>query len=825
LSLLQTFLPGACCRLRRIYWGLFLTTLATLGFELLLTRLFSVVTWYHFALMAISIAMFGATAGAISVFLRPSAFTLEKTRRKMAVCALMFAATMIVALLVVAWTPFSAEATSGVGSARVTAWGVTKLALIYVVVSVPFFFSGIIVTLALTRFPDHVNRLYGVDLLGAALGCLALIVLLQATDGPTTGFAFSAMAALAGAFFSAAAAGRGLGALAMGVSVLLGVFTVGHGIAARKQHPMIRIRYSKGEREAPAMYEKWNAFSRIRVEGDPKELGPPTGWGMSSRYKGDPVHQLMLRIDGGAGTPLMEFNGDLGKLEYLKYDIINLAQYLRTGGNTAAIGAGGGRDLLSAMLFGQKHVTGIEINGSIIKAVTRIFGDFTGHLDRLSSATLVNDEARSYITRSRQKFDIIQISLIDTWAASSAGAYVLTENSLYTVEAWKTFLEHLTPGGILTVSRWYNKLGPTEAYRTVGLAAEALRQIGQQDPRSHILVARTVDDSPGKLGVCVGTVCVSNKPFAQEDVQKFEAVCKQMGFKLVLTPDFAEDAIFNSVSRGDFVSAARQTRLKITPPTDDSPFFFHFIKLRDVFRPSTWRNEFFTFNLRAVVVLGVLLLIVTVLTVACIFLPLWLAGRGSLEGWRPAVPLLYFASIGMGFMMVEISQMQRLIVFLGHPIYGLSVVLFVILSAAGVGSLAASKLQRGIGLVGTTVLILVALVAFGLAAPAVLQVFREASTPVRILTAALLLAPVAFCLGLAFPAGMRLAQARTPAATAWLWGVNGATSVLASVLAVALGIFAGITATFWIGAGFYLLAAMLCAVMSRQLLITGLTRP
>jgi hypothetical protein len=173
-------------------------------------------------------------------------------------------------------------------------------------------------------------------------------------------------------------------------------------------------------------------------------------------------------------------------------------------------------------------------------------------------------------------------------------------------------------------------------------------------------------------------------------------------------------------------------------------------------------------------------------------------------------------------MMVEISQMQRLIVFLGHPIYGLSVVLFVILSAAGLGSLAAGKLQRVLGLVGTTIAILVALIAFGLLAPHVLQNFREASTPVRISIAALLLAPVAFCLGLAFPAGMRLAQARTPAATAWLWGVNGATSVFASVLAVALGIFAGITATFWIGVGFYLLAVILCAAMNRALSMPGL---
>jgi hypothetical protein len=180
------------------------------------------------------------------------------------------------------------------------------------------------------------------------------------------------------------------------------------------------------------------------------------------------------------------------------------------------------------------------------------------------------------------------------------------------------------------------------------------------------------------------------------------------------------------------------------------------------------------------------------------------------------MPLGYFASIGMGFMLVEISQMQRLIVFLGHPTYGLSVVLFVILSAAGLGSLAYPTVRRTIGASGSLIALLVAVVAFGILAPALLHHFREASTPIRISVAAISLAPVAFCLGFAFPAGMQLAHESRPAATAWLWGVNGATSVLASVLAVALAIFAGISATYWSGVGIYVIAFLLCTRMVRQ---------
>ena len=178
-------------------------------------------------------------------------------------------------------------------------------------------------------------------------------------------------------------------------------------------------------------------------------------------------------------------------LEHLKYDVTNIAHYLTHQGRVFVIGAGGGRDVLSALVFGQERVVAVEMNGAIIDAVNGVFGDVTGHLDRHPKVRFVNDEARSYLARSSDQFDLIQISLIDTWAATAAGALVLSENTLYTTEAWKLFFNRLTSDGILSVSRWYGRPVPAEMYRVAALASDTLRRLGVAQPRSHLMVVVT----------------------------------------------------------------------------------------------------------------------------------------------------------------------------------------------------------------------------------------------------------------------------------------------------------------------------------------------
>ena len=258
----------------------------------------------------------------------------------------------------------------------------------------------------------------------------------------------------------------------------------------------------------------------------------------------------------------------------------NLAHYVRPNSDVLVVGVGGGRDILSALAFDQKSVTGVEINDQILHAINVVYGDFTGHLDRNPRVTFANDEARSYIARSKKHYDIIQLSLTDTWAASAAGAYALSENSLYTVDAWDTFMDHLNANGVLTVSRWYYPAEPAEAYRLATLAMQSLRDRGVENPRDHIFMAK----GPSANGISAATILVSPSPFTSQDIATLQKITDQMKFELVLTPTFAIDSVFGGIAEAKDVNAfAAGYHVNIAPPTDDKPFFFQMIRLGDLF--------------------------------------------------------------------------------------------------------------------------------------------------------------------------------------------------------------------------------------------------
>jgi hypothetical protein len=300
---------------------------------------------------------------------------------------------------------------------------------------------------------------------------------------------------------------------------------------------------------------------------------------------------------------------------------------------------------------------------------------------------------------------------------------------------------------------------------------------------------------------------VCRSAFSDGDLDALERLAHEMRFEVVLTPRFALDPVFERLASGrELEAAAAELPINVAPPTDDSPFFFHMLRLRDIFRPERRDQGTVTFNMEAVSTLGRLLITVVGLTLLCIVVPLVLtADRTPLRG--AAHHFVYFAGIGLGFMLVEISQMQRLVVFLGHPTYGLSVVLFTLLLSSGLGSWSTSRIG-GSDLTASMVLVglLVLLVAFGFATPSLLQTFAASATAVRIAIAVAMLFPLGLVMGTAFPIGMRAAAARAPALAPWLWGINGATSVCASVLAVAVALTAGISASYWTGAACYTMA-------------------
>jgi hypothetical protein len=800
------------------YAGLFLVTLSTLMNEIVLTRIFSVTMWYHFAFVAISVALFGLTVGALMVYLGPQRFRDDAVPTRLWVFSLLFAVTLAVCFVTQLSIPFDPKPNV------VSAWSVL---LTCAVISVPFVCSGVVVCLALTRFPAQTNRLYATDLVGAALGCILVVTFFAYLDGPSLVIAIGALAAVGSLCFALdAGSRRGVAAaasvaLVLGGSALLNAYLHDHG------HPLLRIVWAKGEADPGHEYVKWNAFSRVTVDKFADVPVVPAGVGLSDTLPDDvhKVEERVMRIDSNAATSMARYTGDPAETDFLRYDISNLAHHALRDADVLVIGAGGGRDVLSALEFDQRSVTGVEINPNILHVTNGVYGDFTGHLDRNPRVRFVNDEARSYLARTGRRYDLIQISLIDTWASSSAGAYALTENGLYTKQAWNVFLDRLEPGGILSVSRWYTIPGrdaPLEAYRVVSLASAVLAERGATNPRDHILVYRARAD-PHVGGAA--TILVSPEPFSDEARAAIANAADRLDFTPVLTRDEVADPLFAPLTQpGGPGPALDDVDADISPPTDDKPFFFQMADLGTILGGAGFSADDST---RPVLVLSLLAVAIFALAIGFIIVPLLVkTDPGTHRGMAPFY--VYFAGIGLGFLFVEIAQLQRLSIFLGHPTYALTVVLFSLLVSSGIGSFASGQLRaaelprRSLAVLGTLV---VAVAAVGFLTPAVIEQMDSETTPARIAIAVLLLAPIGFLMGMAFPIGMGAASARSGGAKAFLWGVNGAASVCASVFAVAIAVFYGISASYWAGVAAYALAASALVVIVRRRVVVLEEKP
>ena len=792
---------------KNVYLGLFLVSLATLMYELLLTRIWSVTMWYHFAFVAISVTMFGLTAGAIVVYLFPAFFSQERASQQLGESALAFAAAMILCFLTLLCIPFVPSRSF---------LGLYLAALIYTVAAIPFFFSGICITLALTKFSPHVGKLYAADLSGAAAGCILLVYLMKLTDGPTAVFATALLAGLGAWSFLSGTVSRKLRGVAVVLAAGLAVYVLANTWLLHEQRPLLRLLWVKGSQESPPLYDKWNAFSRVTVTGLPEVPETPFGWAFSPTYKPvEKVRQLQLSMDGIVQTMLTAFSGDLSDVEYMKYDVTNIAYYLVPHPDVFIVGAGGGRDVLSALLFGAKSVVGAEMNEDIIDTVNRRFGDFTGHLDRDPRVLIVADEARSYVASKQRKFDIIQLSVINTCAVTTAaGALALTEHSLYTVEAWKVFLEHLTDNGLITCSRFYSARDPGEVLRLVSMARQALVELGVNNPQAHIAVVDC--QAPMETGGReIATVLVSRRPLTSDQLDTLQKVASEMHFQILQSPRGSANESLRIVASGiGFDDLAGNFPLRLDAPRDNSPFFFFMLPTRSLFSGGAALTRAVGGSyLKAQTLLAELFVAVVFLTLVAIAFPL-LTSRARTQVAGNAWLFSYFAFIGLGFMFIEISQLERLIVFLGHPTFSLSVVLFALLLGGGLGSYTTvavkdTHLPRSLSF--CLACLLLAFAVYGSITPMLIGALAGADVAVRVAAAAAMLLPLGMFMGMAFPLGMRLATTGGASLAPWLWGVNGATSVCGSVASIAVAVTAGISASFWVGVSCYV--AALVAVM------------
>ncbi len=774
--------PPAFARPRLI--GIFVSALVILSYQVLLTRIFSVVLYYHYAFAGITLAMLGMTIGAEQVHRHPKKFSADRLQVEWARAALGFSVSSVVLVLSFLYCPLIVPE----GAARI----ILSLSLMWFLV--PYVYGGICTTSILTRSGASVGTLYAADLVGAACGCVGIVGALFVVDPVSITFALASLSAFA-AWLMVRSVGSFLTTLAgwlAGIFLIACVAQAGLYLTGRDH---LGVTWAKEKLQRGSLFERWNAFSRVRVV--PYAHREPFGWGYGREVTGQ-IDQNYLDIDGGAGTIITRFDGDFGKLDFLAEDVVNVAFQLRPTDEVAVVGVGGGRDILSALNFRTKHVTGIEFNPAILAALTGPFADFSGRLTDRRDVTLVSAEARSWLAQSGKSFDLIQISGIDTWAATAAGGLTLTENGLYTVEAWRDFLHALTRRGMLAVSRWFVPgKHEGELCRLLSLAAEALRENGtpSSEIAQHILAI-----GAGQIV----TVVTSAAPFSPDEQRTLAAVAARHRFSVLISPDFAWNETGRVIASGLADAAFYDSLpLNVAPTTDDRPFFFY------TSRPgSLFREDAAGYNLALATV--ALLLVGTLLcTLVFVLLPLFaLPQRTSVRAMVPE--LGYFMGIGLGFMLIEISQMQRLMIFLGHPVYGLSVVLFTLLLFGGIGSATVRATPGAARLWIRPLLLCFVLAAIGTATPWLTGHLRSHGAWIRVPVSAALLAPAGFCMGMMFPIGM-LFSARHPEQQPWFWGVNGAASVLGSVLGMAISVEFGIAAAYWTGTACYGLCALLIA--------------
>lgn len=775
---------------RTLLAGLALTSFAALLLELALTRLFSVVLFYHFAFLAISIALLGLGVGGVFAYLLKARLADLATRELATRLCMANAAVIVVVLEIVLHVPVALD---------VSGRNFLRLSALYLAAAVPFFLTGLLFSIVFARETSRIPRLYGADLCGGALACLAVVPLLNWLGGPNAILVAGIALAVASMIWAEKqSARRNAGLLAVALAALTGANYSGR---------LIDVVYAKGMFRDPAWVEfaRWNALSRVEVDRQGAAKA--------------------IVIDADASTYIM--NADVARWHDTEWedDLMSappaLANVLRPHGRFAIIGPGGGVDVLRAVANGSPSVTGIEINPIIATTIMRgRYADYAQHLYERPDVHIHVTDGRSFLRSTPQHFDVVQMTLVDTWASTAAGAFALSENNLYTVEAFREYFDHLNPDGMIAITRWEFRQ-PREALRVVAVAMEALHRLGVANPARNFIVA-----SQGKLdedGIPV-VVLAKKTPFTADEENAVTEHCDQYSEldPMYLPSQPGQNAFSTLIAGNDPQAFARTYAYNVAPVNDNAPFFFFTLKPSQILREKGLRHGIdWKVNL-GVLVLLLVLVISLVAVLAFLILPLLLRGGRTRQS---PFPLLYFVAIGFGYILVEIAFIQRFVLFLGHPTYALTVVIFLLMVSSGAGSLFSRRwLPRAERGWLPLLLILATLVAYVFFLPGRLAALVGMAFENRLLISALLLIPLGFVMGMPFPTGLR-ALAAAPArgfaachenAVEWAWAMNAAASVLGSVSAMVIAIQLGLTATLACGAAAYLLALLMMPSLLRK---------
>jgi hypothetical protein len=753
---------------RLLFAGIFLIALSGLVLEVSITRIFSAAIWYHFAFVAVSVALVGLGASGLVVQHR-----VKKLKGKWAENLTIFSAWGITIFIPITLFVMHALVSQ-----------VIYLPLFMVLFSVPFFLVGIIISAAFNAFASVAGRLYAADLIGASAGALLVVLFLVLTGGEGATLIVGLIAAIGATIFSRIAKNIkktvvSLFFVAFAISLIFlnyvtQIFAIPTDPTAQKDLP-IYLREHPGSK---IVKTEWNSFSRIDVVE-----GGTGGEGLVAK----------VFIDGGAGTNIISWDGNTESRQELSTWMQYLPFKMMQDPKVLVIGSGGGRDVVASLVSGSKDVTSVEINPIIYETV-KSYGDEAGNVYSHEHVRSFVDEGRSFITRSSEKYDIIYVPFVDTWASVSSGGLSVSENFLYTLEGFQQYYDHLTDRGKIVTVRWL-----IDAPRFISTYAKLLEQNGiPQDQLHRHLIMVTADSYTQDPSVTM--VIFSKSPFTDEEISFLSQSFSQYDYKPILIPGQIMREPYSALLKGEINldQFYNMFDTKVYPVTDDNPYFLSFEKPL----PS-----------------AVEILLYASIGIVAIFLLVpfaWMRrtredeeeGGSKISELRIATVIPYFAALGLGFILIELALLQKLILLMGNPTMTFALLLFTLLISSGSGSLISSRIAKNnmknlIFVIGGIAALGISYVLF---LPPIIYSTIAESIEVKAAVSIAILAPIGFLMGMPLPTGMRLLKVHRPDYIPWMWAINGAFSVLGAVLAIALGIMYGSSLAMILGILIYLIA-------------------
>lgn len=772
------------------YFLIFSISLLTLLLEFLQIRIFSFQYWYHLVYFIITMALLGIAIGGTITSLSAKLKMIDENKFY-ALCFFGFAVstslgTFLVSFLSGDFFSFWQNKAS-----------ILFLMIAYILAMVPYIFFGLAMARAWIDTPQKAAKIYFFNLAGSAFGIISFIVLLQPLGAEHLIQGLVIISLLIGLSLYPRPAFDFKRTAKFFISMLFAISLI-TAFSLLIKPDKNKLYWTFGE----SIFSEWNPVARIDVMKDSEG-------------------KLTILNDGDAQTPLGFFTS------YHRVLIYAARGYNRPLGSVLVIGSGGGADVRLAYNFGSRDIDAVEINPSTNRLVKQEFAYVHDNIFGQEGVHLFEQEGRSFIEKSAKKYDVIMLMGVDNLAASNPSAYVMTENYPYTLEAFEDYWDHLSDNGFVQISRFYYPRTPRETFRVFTTFFEALRKKGIEDPEKHMIVVVNTEN----VLTPFGTVLVSKKPINDAVVANIDDWFKKEGSELslgFLFPKLSEgvgksghdvfSSFVDSWKENKAASFYKDYFFDVEPATDDKPFFFQHWKLANMFKSadiSIYEEYYNNIRKQPFLVLFYLLVQSSAIVFCLLFFPL---RKLKTKIKRPNdwfYPLMYFSAIGFGFMFLEMALIQKIILYVGHPIYSLAVVIPALFFGLATGSLFSSKInfkQQYVMIIFLVLIILILVFAFSRDYLNFLlyQNLKIALTLTFIGTASL-----GFFAGIPFPSGMvRLSKIRHFIPLAW--AANGSFSVIGSILAVILAMLFGFNVVMILSSMFYLAAFILITVWDRN---------